>query len=127
VLRTITGLLKDSGNPNLQPLNYSIDGVPLTTGHNLLFSQANSNSYWLAIWNDEAVWNPMSQTDVETQPYPLSITLGTNSFSTADFTVYNPYSTVIPNSAPATQSFPKVSSVKFNADDYLLLVQIKPN
>jgi hypothetical protein len=127
VFRTLVGLLKDSGNVTPAPFNYSIDGIQLTTSRNLLFQSSNGN-YWLAIYNDAAVWNPMSQTDVRTDPFPLTLTLGSgNKFSTADFTVYNPYSAIIAGSAPATQSFPGVSSIKFQGADYLLLVQIKPN
>jgi len=65
---------------------------------------------------------------VVNQPFPLTINLGSNKFSTADFILFNPYSTVIPGSLPASQSLGKgVNKVAFNANDYAVLLQIIPN
>jgi len=126
VLRTITGLLKDSGSGPSTSFNYSVDGFPLTTGKHLLFQMQQPASFWLAIWNDAAAWNPMSQTDPANDPYTLTVQLGTNKFTQADFTVYNPYSTVIAGSPPASQNFPGVTKVTFQANDYLMLVKVVP-
>jgi len=128
VLRTITGLLKDNPTGSVTAFNFSIDGFPLTTGRYLTFQMQKTPSYWLAIYNDCAVWNPMAQTDVENTPFALTIQLGSgNKFTTADFTVYNPYSTVIPGSLPASQTTKGVSKLTFDANDYAVLVQIVPN
>jgi len=106
--------------------NYSIAGFPNTTGKHLLFQMQQPSSFWLAIWNDAAVWNPMTQSDVQNTPYTVTVQLGKNTFTHGNFTVYNPYSTVISGSPAAAQNSSGVTQVSFTANDYLMLVQVQP-
>jgi len=129
VLRTVTGLLKDSSPGTLGTFNYSIDGFPLLSFKHLLFQmQKPTPSFWILMWNDVEVWNPMTQQDMQNDAFTLIITIGSNpTFTTADWTIYNPYSGIISGSPPATQTVSKANQIKFLMNDYLMLVQVQPN
>jgi hypothetical protein len=115
-IKNLISLLSDTSNFTPGSLGYTLSGANSTT-HSLLMEKQNG-SYWLAVWQDDSVYDRDTRTDIPLTQVPVTLKFNVPMTS---ITTYDPIdSTTSVASSTNTNNFTFVSSPD------VTLVEIKP-
>lgn len=120
-IRNLLALLADRGaGAGIKPdgFSYAATGVPYDyTGNTLLFHKSGG-THVVAVWNEQQLWNPGTQTATPARHFPVSVNL------------HKAYGTVLvfdPTAGTeAVQTLHNVSQVALDLTDHPLLVEVLP-
>ena len=118
----MTTLLADSGasshNFQTSDFSFSASGIPYDYTGNTMLLQKSDGTNIVAVWNEEQLWNPDTQTATPVQHFPVTVDLhGTY----ATVLVFDPTL-----GTDAIQTLHNVSTVNLDVTDHPLLVVIPP-
>jgi hypothetical protein len=114
-IKNLISLLSDSSSFTTGSLNYTITGGNSTT-HSLLMEKQNG-SYWLAIWQDDSVYDRDTRTDIALSQVPVTINFNKpmSSIKTYDpIESTSPVSTVTVTGRYSLTSTPNVTLVNIS-------------
>jgi len=124
-VHNLFALLADSGAQGLSfspsKLDYALSGMPAISsgygGHQALF-QKSDGSFWLALWNEQALNNTSTGADISIAPVSITLTLGAIAKS---ITVYDPLT-----GTGAVKSAGSVKSLTISLPAHPILVAVVP-
>ena len=121
-IHNLTVLLADAGSTSRtfqqENFSFSATGVPYNyTGNTMVFEKSDG-THIIAVWNEQQLWNPDTQTASPVQHIPVTVNLPA-SFSTV--LVFDPMA-----GTSAVQTLHGVSQVNLDLTDHPLLIEVPP-
>lgn len=104
------------GSAAVSPLSFTLSGMP-ASAHSLLMEKSNG-TYFLAIWNEQPLWNTTLLKDIVVAPVRVSLDLGLVAKSVK---LYDPL-----KSAAASFAARSITRLVLNLPDHPIFVEIDP-
>ena len=115
-IHNLTTILADAGEADSGPVPYALTGLP-PTGNTMLIAKS-SGAYDIVVWNEPAIWNAQTGTEIPAGVVKVGVQLGTRYGTVA---VFDPIRAATP-----FRVLQKATRVTIGLRDHPIIVEITP-